>query len=177
MLTTKKGYPLRYKSFTSKSEMVHKKFICDEFALDFRDYGVDFLLGDTAIEMKGKKRYRKTVTFVCSASQIDEWESLHGSKNLLWMFMLYDLTCKVSSIRSQGAIESKVVNREFWLLPWNFIKGKKLHSYTSWGPHYHFTTKDFPSDLTTRRVNGISYHCANNDRIDELFSRRKFIKN
>jgi len=168
---------MKYKSFTSKSEMVHKKFICNEFALDFRDYGVDFIFGDTAIEMKGKKRYRKTVTFVCSEAQVNEWEAAHGAKNLLWMFMLYDLTCKVSSIRSQSAIEAKVANREFWLLPWNFIKDKTVHRYESWGPHYHFTTKDFPKTLLTKEINGIKYHYEKHDRIEELFSRRDFLKN
>ncbi len=167
---------MKYKSFTSKSEMVHKKFICNEFALDFRDYGVDFIFGDTAIELKGKKRYRKTVTFVCSEAQVHEWEAAHGAKNLLWMFMLYDLTCAVSTIRSQTGIEARVANREFWILPWDFIKDKKVHRYTSWGPHYHFTTKHFPADLETKEVNGVKYHCARNDRIDELFSRREFLK-
>jgi hypothetical protein len=168
---------MKYKSFTSKSEMVHKKFICKEFALDFRNYGADFIFGDTAMELKGKKRYRKTVTFVCSEAQVHEWEETHGAKNLIWMFMLYDLNCKVSSIRSQSAIEAKVENREFWLLPWNFIKDKKVHRYTSWGPHYHFTTKDFPPNMVTREINGVSYHCTEDKKIESLFLRREFLKN
>jgi len=167
---------MKYKSFTSKSEMVHKKFFCNEFGLDFRDYGIDYLMGETGIEMKGKKRYRKTVTFVCNVQQIKDWEEMYGAKNLLWLFMLYDLTCKVSSIRSQAAIESRVENREFWILPWNFIKPFTIHHYPSWGPHYHFTNKDFPTNLVRREINGVPYHCAKNDRVEELFNRREFLK-
>lgn len=167
---------MKYKRFTSESEMVHKKFVCNEFGLDFRDYGIDFLFGKTGIEMKGKKRYRKTVTFVCSASQVAEWEQIHGKENLLWMFMLYDLDCKVSSIRSRNAIESRVSNREFWIMPWDFIYKFKIHAYTSWGPHYHLTTKDFPVSLKTIVLSGVSYHYANDPKICELFERREFLK-
>lgn len=166
---------MRYKKFTSYSEEVHKRFVCKEFHLDFRTYGVDFLLDDTAIEMKGKKRYRKTVTFVCSANQVKAWEELHDPKNLLWMFLLYDLSCKVTTIRSVAEIERRVLNREFWILPWKFIKQFRIHDYPSWGPHYHFTTKDFPPGLETRVVNGVTYHTAKHPKIEELFDRREFL--
>lgn len=166
---------MKYKSFTSASEVAHKRFVCRQLFLDFRDYGIDFLIGTTGIEMKCKKRYRKTVTFVCSANQVTAWEEKHGPENLLWMFMLYDLTCKVSSVRSATAIEKHVVNREFYILPWSFIYKHKIHDYPSWGPHYHFTTKDFPSDLRTETIDGTRYNFARDPKAEELFERRLFL--
>lgn len=166
---------MKYKRFTSASEKVHKKFVSKEFHLESFDTGVDFKFDETCIEMKGKKRYRKTVTFVCSANQVNLWTEIHGRENLLWLFMLYDLDCKVSSIRSPLTIESKVRNREFWLMPWDFIFQFKIHNYPSWGPHYHFTTKDFPSNLDTKVINGVKYHCAADPKITELFERREFL--
>ena len=51
-----------------------------------------------------------------------------NGKEHFWGFGTYSLVKPVSKIRAKDNLESCVLERELWIVPWNFIEGYKRHN-------------------------------------------------
>jgi len=165
--------------FRTHIEIIHKKWLADNLCLGnnhmWVDLYTDFFQGmEIYFELKCRMLGWKPIgkqTWACREEQIQEYRNSFGEDNVFWMFLIYALDRKVKRVKNY--IAKKIIHRELWILPWNFVY-KYPSKYTKVGYYRYPKQIDFPDNLKTITIEDMPIH-FNDKRIEKLLINSKEI--
>ncbi len=164
--------------FTTKIEQCHRTWLEKILSIPKTGHnGIDYIDDFYGIELKSKllkKGYPKN--FAVDTNQVHDFPEAYGEKEYYWAFMFYTFAKPVPEVRKKDKLETLVIEREVWCLPWDWIQQFPIHSPKASGPFHYVPKHKFNGiDFTTFSTNKGKLHVKTNTTLEGRCINRIFM--
>jgi hypothetical protein len=104
--------------------------------------------------MLGYRRHGNEA-WACREDQIQKYKNSFGETNVYWMFLLYTIDRRVKHIKNY--IKKKILSREIWIIPWNYIYQFPPLECRA-GVYRYPKQRNFPKSYATIGINNTAFH-------------------